>query len=246
MHTFSRVLPSRTAPYQYVTVYCSVPGDTNHNNDTTSFIEPYSYDIEFLKIQVEENMTDSCQVRAVIRCNGNISFSNNFTIRTKINGGQEFTTNFIAGEYILSPGEIRHIPLPRHKIPKSRTREYIGNGRLIPPNPDANPGNEQTTIIEVINYFEGVPTVEEPNFTLEQNYPNPYDGTTRIEFAIPYSGNTRFFVTDVVGRLVHEENVRYDEGRHTITFDKGTLPSGVYYYGLEFDGQRRMHKMIIQ
>ena len=78
----------------------------------------------------------------------------------------------------------------------------------------------------------------EPDLVLEQYYPNPYDGTTRIEFALPYSGNTRFFVTDVVGRIVHEQTAFYGDGRHTITFDKGSLPSGVYSYGLEFDGQR--------
>jgi hypothetical protein len=113
------------------------------------------------------------------------------------------------------------------------------------PNADDNPANDQTTIIEVVNYFEDVPHVAEPEFVLEQNYPNPYDGTTRIEFALPYGGSARFFVTDVVGRLVHEETTYYDEGRHTISFNKGKLPSGVYYYGLEFNGQRRMHKMII-
>ena len=81
---------------------------------------------------------------------------------------------------------------------------------------------------------------------LEQNYPNPFDGSTRIEFALPSSGSTRFFVTDVVGRLVYEENKEYSDGRHTINFKQGDLPAGVYYYGLEFNGQRRMHKMIVK
>ena len=245
VHRFSRVEPSRSYEWGYVTVYCSVIDDTNHNNDTSTIIQPYLTDMEFLKIQVEENMSDSCRLRAVFRNNGNISFINNFNIIFTINGITSERLRFDAGSYIFEPGDTRHVLLNK-KIPKSPTRQYTGSGTLGMPNSDGNPSNDQTTIIEVINYFEGIPVVAEPNFILEQNYPNPYDGTTRIEFSLPYSGNTRFFVTDVLGRLVYEENKRYDEGRHTISFDKGDLSSGVYYYGIEFDGQRRMHKMIIR
>ena len=249
VHRFSHAEGTREAPWNYVTVYCSADGDTNLRNDTSTVIQSFFADMEMLKLEVEENMSDSCRIRAVVRNNGNIAFINNFNIRWMINGSNNgnLTTSprYDAGTYFFAPGEIRHIPIAK-KIPKSPTREYIGTGVFFMPNPDADPSNDQTTIIEVLNYFEGIPTVVEPNFVLEQNYPNPYDGTTRIEFSLPYSGNTRFFVTDVVGRLVYEENVLYSEGRHTISFDKGELAAGVYYYGLEFDGQRRMHKMIIR
>ena len=98
----------------------------------------------------------------------------------------------------------------------------------------------------MVNYFEDVPTVDEDGFVLEQNYPNPCDGTTRIEFALPYAGKARFFVNDVVGRQVYEQSAEYGQGRHSIDFSRGNLPAGIYYYGMEFDGQRRMHKMIIK
>ena len=245
VHRFSYVEPSRSNPWNYITVYCSVPNDTNHRNDTSEIIQEYVYDMVFDKLQIEENMSDSCRVRAVFRNIGNVPFLKNFTVDYAINGQDRIRNVFFENDYTFEPGDVRHILLSR-KIPKSPTREYFGTGTLTLPNLDGDPTNNQTTRIEVINYFENVPVVNEPEFVLEQNYPNPYDGTTRIEFSLPYSGSARFFVTDVVGRLVHEQTTLYGEGRHTITFDKGTLPSGVYYYGLEFDGQRRMHKMIIR
>ena len=245
VHRFSRREPSRSNPWNYLTVYCSVPGDTNHRNDTSIVIQEYQYDIEFVKIQVEENMSDSCRVRAVIRNDGNVQFFRRITLDYTINGGQRQRNIIEEGTMLFEPGEERHVLLNK-KIPKSRTREYIGSGSFTTPTVDINPNNNQTTHIEVLNYFENIPEVDEPNFVLEQNYPNPYDGSTRIEFSLPYSGKTRFFVTDVVGRLVNEQTNYYSQGRHTITFNKGSLPSGVYYYGLEFDGQRRMHKMIIR
>ena len=245
VHRFSQSVESRSGTWDYVTSYCVVADDNNHRNDTTTVIQPYITDMEMLKIQVEENMSDSCRVRAVVRNNGNINYINNFRPYFSINGSPEMYQHYNAGTFTWAPGETRHV-LVNKKIPKSPTREYVGSGRIWIPSDDSDPSNNQTTIIEVLNYFEDIPNVNEPDFILEQNYPNPYDGTTRIEFVLPYSGTTRFFVTDVVGRLVHEETARYDEGRHTISFSKGDLPSGVYYYGIEFEGQRRMHKMIIR
>ena len=246
VHRFSHIVPDRSYAWDYITVYLSIPDDTNHRNDTSTIIQPYITDLELVKIQVEENMSDSCRVRAVIRSNGNIPFFNIFYFNSFIINGTSFPRErFEQNSFTFNPGETRHI-LSRNKIPKSSLRQYTGSGSLMLPSPDSNPSNDQTTYIEVINYFEDVPYVSEPDFVLEQNYPNPYDGTTRIEFAIPYSGKAHFFVTDVVGRIVHEQTDIYGEGRHTITFDKGDLPSGVYYYGIEFNGQRRMHKMIIR
>ena len=192
-------------------------------------------------------MSDSCRVRMVIRNNGNISYYMGFTSTHRIND-ERLVRNF--GDYGINiePGQVRHFMILRAgnpvKIPKNRNREYIGSGSIGIS--DANTDNNQTTQIVVLNYFEDIPNVYEPDFVLEQNYPNPYDGTTRIEFSLPYNGTTRFFVTDVVGRVVHEEVKYYGNGRHAITFDKGSLPAGVYYYGLEFGGERRMHKMIIK
>ena len=50
----------------------------------------------------------------------------------------------------------------------------------------------------------------------------------------------------MAGRLVYESNTTYPEGRNHISFKKGNLPTGAYYYGVEFDGMRRLHKMIIK
>jgi hypothetical protein len=172
-------------------------------------------------------------------------------IQMYINGYEQIKYNVAALDYDIAPGETRRIPITDaignwKKIPKSPTRTYNGTAILDRVSDDRDESNNQTTIMRVLNYFEDIPVVEETDFVLEQNYPNPFDGTTRIEFALPTAGSTRFFVTDVVGRLVYEEVKEYSNGRHTIAFDKGNLPAGVYYYGVEFDGKRRMHKMIIQ
>lgn len=253
VYVFDFIPTYRSAPYQYLTVYCAAPGDINLANDTTDNIQPFIIDLELLRFEVEENMSDSCRIRAVIHSNSTINYYTNITnVQAVINGVEVKTNSLPAGYFTINPGQTRHLLLKKAttgqelKIPKSRTREYIGSGFITLPNEDANPANNQTSIIRVVNYFESTPNVIESDFVLEQNYPNPYDGTTRIEFSLPTYGTARFFVTDIVGRQIYEETKSYAEGRHTISFDKGDLASGVYYYGIEFNGERRMHKMIIK
>jgi hypothetical protein len=251
VYYFTDTLETRTAAYDYVTAYVSVNGDTNQTNDTTKLIMPFTVDFELVKLQIEENRTDSCRVRAVVRNTGNIPYYNTFIISANING-QTIKRTIPAELYTIGPGETFHLDFMDDrtgnykKILKSPTRTYTGTGQLISVFEDSDPTNDQTTRIEVVNYFEDVPMATENGLILEQNFPNPFDGTTRIEFAIPSSGNVKFFVTDIVGRPVYESTSYYNEGRHSITFNGAGLASGVYYYGIETGGERRLRKMIVK
>jgi glucose/arabinose dehydrogenase len=67
------------------------------------------------------------------------------------------------------------------------------------------------------------------SFGLDQNFPNPFNPSTRIAFRIPESGRIRLSVHDLLGR---EAAVLVDgvtpAGNHEVRFDAGGLPSGVY------------------
>ncbi|NBC16719.1 MAG: T9SS type A sorting domain-containing protein [Bacteroidetes bacterium] len=69
---------------------------------------------------------------------------------------------------------------------------------------------------------------------LRANYPNPFNLQTTITYALPRSVAVRLAVYDVLGR---EVAVLVDDtrpaGQHTVTFEAGDLPSGVYLYRLE-------------
>lgn len=250
VHTFDTAIAPRSAEWRYLTVFVSVPGDVNASNDTSTVIQDYHYDLSLDAIEIEENMTDQCRLRAVVTNHGNINYYGVMCIDAYINGSSRLRRNVASFTYDIAPGETRRIPLISSTgdyltIPKSPTRTYVGSATISRVSGDENENN-QTTIMRVLNYFEDIPAVREADFVLEQNYPNPCDGTTRIEFSLPTAGSTRFSVTDVVGRLVYEAEGYYSDGRHTISFNKGDLPAGVYYYSLEFNGQRRMHKMIVR
>ncbi|MDG5767211.1 T9SS type A sorting domain-containing protein [Balneolales bacterium ANBcel1] len=73
-------------------------------------------------------------------------------------------------------------------------------------------------------------------YRLDANYPNPFNPSTLIGFAIPERGHVTLEVFDLTGRrvatLVDETR---EVGHHTVTFDASQLTSGVYLYRMQTD-----------
>lgn len=75
---------------------------------------------------------------------------------------------------------------------------------------------------------------EIPNgFKLEGNYPNPFNPSTTIRYALPQAGDVNLDVFDVTGRLVRTVNLgAQSAGSQGATFQANGLASGVYLYQL--------------
>jgi serine protease AprX len=82
-------------------------------------------------------------------------------------------------------------------------------------------------------------------YVLEQNFPNPFNPSTTIMYALPATGMVSLKVYDVMGReirtLVAEPQAA---AHHTVRWDGTTsagnqVPSGVYFYRLSADGRVR-------
>lgn len=242
---FDTSLPVRQAPngYFYVNAFVVCPGDNDRSNDSTNVIETQYFDMVAHRVEVEENREDDCRVRIELENIGNIALyrSNGFTVRAVINGVSisQVCTDRVA------PGERVHVMFDQ-KIPKSPNRTYIGTGEYAKP-VDAVPANNQTSVVEIVNYFDGIPVVDKGDgISLDQNYPNPFNDETRIDFYIPESNKVRFFVMDLMGRLVYQSEGDYTSGNNSIVFSSKSLSTGVYHYGIEVDGHRLIRKMIIK
>lgn len=76
-------------------------------------------------------------------------------------------------------------------------------------------------------------------FTLDQNFPNPFNPETRISYGLPTPGLVSLKVFDMLGREVKTlERGQKPAGFHSISFDGRMLPSGVYYYRIDFTNER--------
>lgn len=70
-------------------------------------------------------------------------------------------------------------------------------------------------------------------FALRQAYPNPFNPATTVTFSIPEEGRVTLTLFDALGRVVAaplDRSLR--AGEHTLRFEAGELPSGVYFLQL--------------
>ncbi len=88
-------------------------------------------------------------------------------------------------------------------------------------------------------------------FTLERNYPNPFNPSTTIRFSLPREGRADLKVYDLAGRLVR---TLVDEvlpaTTHSVEWqgrdDRGrVVPSGTYYYRLSTDSGMAVRRMTL-
>ena len=81
-------------------------------------------------------------------------------------------------------------------------------------------------------------------FELSNNYPNPFNPTTLIRYAIPEYGMVTLKLYDALGREMETMvNKAQQAGRYEVTVDGSHLPSGVYFYRLNSRGRSLTRKM---
>ncbi|HUI08761.1 MAG TPA: T9SS type A sorting domain-containing protein [Bacteroidota bacterium] len=67
-------------------------------------------------------------------------------------------------------------------------------------------------------------------YALEEAYPNPFNPSTTLRFALPEAGYVSVYVYDVVGRAVTTlVSGNYATGRYSINWDASSVSSGTYY-----------------
>jgi hypothetical protein len=83
-------------------------------------------------------------------------------------------------------------------------------------------------------------------YALHGNFPNPFNPTTTITFDLPKSEFVTLTVFDLLGREVAELcHDTYAAGSHTLSFDGGGLPSGIYLYRIHAGGFSASQKMML-
>lgn len=83
-------------------------------------------------------------------------------------------------------------------------------------------------------------------YSLSMNYPNPFNPTTTIRYALPEDVHVRLTVVDILGR---EVGVLVDEpqtaGHKDVIFDARNISSGVYFYKLTAGNFTEVKKMVV-
>jgi hypothetical protein len=132
--------------------------------------------------------------------------------------------------------------------------------RYIRPNPDGSYPRTYTLTADVYTQNPPLPIETPPlvtsvpsrqatvpaSFALAQNFPNPFNPTTTIQFSLPAETFVTIKVYNIVGQTV--ATVLHDKrpaGTHAVAFDASHLPSGVYFYQINAGSFVQTKKMVV-
>lgn len=106
--------------------------------------------------------------------------------------------------------------------------------------------NELNTPSILTDVNEYLFTENQNGFSLSNNYPNPFNPTTTIQFSIPKSDNVTIKVYDILGREIATLLNEYKQaGKYETRFSATNLSSGIYLYILQYGSSIISRKMIL-
>ncbi len=83
-------------------------------------------------------------------------------------------------------------------------------------------------------------------FELSQNFPNPFNPSTKINYSMPDAGRIKLKVFDISGKEVSALiNGIQSAGFYEISFDASDLPGGVYFYSMSSAGFTDTKRMVL-
>ena len=83
-------------------------------------------------------------------------------------------------------------------------------------------------------------------FSLSQNFPNPFNPETRIDYSLSRQSEVRLTIYNIAGREVAQlVKSEQDAGNFSITWDASNVASGIYFYRLQAGDLVQTRKMVL-
>jgi hypothetical protein len=99
-----------------------------------------------------------------------------------------------------------------------------------------------TNATDVDELFSGIPK----SYELKQNFPNPFNPSTTIYYALPEESAVELLIYDVLGNQVLSYSVdKQSAGYHKYIFNAAEYNSGVYIYRLRTNNYIETKKMVL-
>jgi hypothetical protein len=125
-----------------------------------------------------------------------------------------------------------------YDTPGSAEGVFVENGYIYV----ADVGSFMVLGFNTTGVEEGRPPVG--SFSLSDNYPNPFNASTVIEYSLEKPTSVNIAIYDILGRTVQNlDQGRKAAGEHEIIWKAADLPSGVYFYRIEAGNHTEIHKM---
>ncbi len=122
-----------------------------------------------------------------------------------------------------------------------------GKGALIP----AVAQGDQPLVFGSAPYISVIldPVPLPAEFDVQPGYPNPFNPSITVPFALPEQGEVRFSIFNLLGQQVYRMSQQYEAGYHRFVFNTMQngidLGSGVYFLQVQHQDQVRIQKLML-
>jgi hypothetical protein len=167
----------------------------------------------------------------------------NFQVRITLTG----TTSNVAGELVDAGGNVVAVNNKTSSNPFILTAPSAGTYTVNAgyKSPSRKWGTT-SAVINVSGIDEDLVGLRPEAFALYANYPNPFNPSTKIRYAISQTAFTSLKVYSILGEevatLINEEKT---PGVYEVNFDATNLTSGTYLYKLQAGNYTETKKMVI-
>ncbi len=239
-HTFTTPYTSPGSVYTFC-AFTRRSNDTYWSNDTlcaSLSTSPAAIDVGIAKILEPQDYTlpgDTISVSVRIK-NYGTSPQSGFSLVYLRNFVQTGTGTFSG---TINPGDSADYTFATTFI--SPEGSYNLCARTLLAN-DADPANDELCKYPV---GSGLEDYDYQNFYLLQNIPNPASDQTYILFYLPHNDRLIFELYDIFGRVKIHQKIDATSGENRIDLETASLPSGVYFYSIEFNSEKHTKRMVV-
>lgn len=132
------------------------------------------------------------------------------------------------------------LDMKNNVFPRSGDSLYIITYNQIEDNDEFRFSADSNFVVKVKN------EIKRNEYSLSNNYPNPFNPTTVIQYTLPKQSDVSVKIFDVLGREVTTlVNKVQPKGNYEIEFRASKLTSGIYFYRLQADYFIETKKMIL-
>lgn len=228
-------------------------------NGTTVTVQAISPRTVGFSRYVFVNWSDNGDTTHNITMNSNLNLTANYKVQYRL--AINSTVGNVAGDNYYDSNTTAQFRVLSRNVVFNGTpyqfRGWSGSGTNAYTSPDST-GNDSAVniimknpIVETARWsspigISSIGTEIPKEYKMYQNFPNPFNPSTTINFDIIKDGNVKIIIYDLLGREVETlVNMNISPGRYKIDFDASAYASGLYFYRITSGDFVDIKKMMI-
>ena len=243
-------------PYYLLDACVLLPCDANANNDSVRvFGNVHSVDMGILSIVSPSPTTcamggDMATLEVRLYNNGNADGTDSLTLVALIDSAGSVHQTLTEKVAPMYSGENRNYTFTqKYRVPRLSVNgvraTYNVTVFLAATADDVDLSNDTAQVESCVEGGVGVAEAVGTQWTMGQNIPNPAMQTAHIPYFLPESGAVTLYIMSMNGQVLYKESLQAEAGSNEWTVDVTALSAGIYYYSMEYQGQRIVKKMQI-